>query len=357
MRVGVAIPSYRGASLIEATLRSLLTQTHADWLCVVVNDGDEDGTAEVVRHLGDPRIRYVCDGNRRGQLRNFNRAILEVLGERPDIVRLLSADDVLYPDNLADVIRVFERNPRVGLVSSHFDGIDADGRLVFTVAMQGRPDVVMTGSDYLVKGVAVGNTIGGPSSVALRAEVVETGCLFDPSIDFCGDSDLWHRIAAHWDVAWVGGRAGFQYRFHDASVTGRDKHEVGRFVDKIQAVRRVAATVPLLGARWWLYQYTIGWLHAINVQVIVAMASKRRWNGVQAGLRGSLREGLLFYVPLWLPRIVWQAVRQLLGLPPTRRTFFRTLHERLQPPRTPVPSTPAQGTEVRQDTLAPTSQL
>jgi glycosyltransferase involved in cell wall biosynthesis len=126
MRVGIAIPSYRGASLIEATLRSVVDQSHQDWRCVVVNDGDEDGTAEVIRRLGDPRIRYVCDSRRRGQLRNFNKAMLETLREDPQVIRLLSADDILYPSNLADIVRVFERYPNVGLVSSHFDGIDAE---------------------------------------------------------------------------------------------------------------------------------------------------------------------------------------------------------------------------------------
>jgi hypothetical protein len=253
------------------------------------------------------------------------------------VIRLLSADDILYPHNLTDIIRVFERYPAVGLVSSHFDGIDGTGRLLFRVDMTDRDDLVMSGREYLLKGVAVGNTIGGPSSVALRSEVLETGGLFDPAIDFAGDSDLWHRVAAHWDVAWVGHRAGLKYRLHEDSVTARGTYGPGRFVDKIQAVRRVAATEPLLGGRWWVHQYTIGWLHAINVQVILAMAVRRRWDGVRTGLRGSLREGLPLYAPLWVPRVMWQAIRQVLGKSPTRRTLLRSLHERLQPPRTPVP--------------------
>ena len=336
MRVGVAIPSYQGKRYIRYTLESLIAQTHADWYCVVVNDGDEDGTADIVHGLTDARIRYSADGIRRGQLRAFNRAILEVLRHDADIVRLLSADDVLYAHDFADSVRVFSEHPNVGLVATHFDGIDGEGRVVFRVNMAGRRDRVMAGREYLLKGVAVGNTIGGPSSVAIRRSALESAGLFDTRLDYAGDSDLWHRVAAGWDVAWVGARAGFQYRFHSSSVTARDQYSPGKFADSIQVVRRVAATEPIFGRRWWIHQYTIGRLHAINLQVMVGMARRGHWQGVQAGLRASLREGLLVYAPFWLPRLPYQLLRGLLGLPVSRRLLLRRVHESLQPPRVPI---------------------
>ena len=347
MKVGIAIPSYLGSGLVAPTLRSLLTQTHEDWSCVVVNDGVEDGTRDVVAGLRDSRIRYVCDGARRGQFGNFNRSILEVLKDDPDVVRLLCGDDVLYPHDLADIVDLLSRHPRVGLVAAHYDGIDEAGRLVFRVDMAGRSEIVMSGRDYLVKGVAVGNTIGGPSSVALRRTAIESAGLFDTRVDHSGESDLWHRVAARWDVAWIGHRPGFQYRFHDGSITGRGKFSVAKFTDPIQVVRRVASTETLLGPRWWVHQYTIGRLHSINLQLIAAMIRRRRWDGVIAGLRGSWREGVLLYAPFWLLRLPWIALRLALGRNPARRLLWRRVHERLQPPRVPVnrgsesPPTPA----------------
>ena len=335
-RFGVAIPSYLGRDFIESTLRSVVAQTHPDWICVVVNDGPEDGTGAVVRRIGDPRIQYVCDGKRRGQFGNFNRAILEVLRHDVDLVRLLCADDVLYPHNLADMLRLFTDHPRVGLVATHFDGIDAHERFLFHVDMSRFGDRVMRGREYLVKGVAVGNTIGGPSSVAIRREALETAGLFDTRVNHSGESDLWHRVAAHWDVAWVGHRSGICYRLHDASITGRGKHSVARFTDPIQLVRRVACTEPLFGPRWWVHQYTIGRLHSINLQLIAALAARRRWDGVRAGLIACLREGLIFYAPFWIPRLPYQIVCIAMGKRVSRRLLWRRVHESLQPPRIPA---------------------
>jgi glycosyltransferase involved in cell wall biosynthesis len=336
MRVGVAIPSYQAARYIGDTLRSLTAQSHTDWFCVVVNDGEDDGTSTVVQSINDPRIRYVHDGIHRGQLRAFNRAIILALAREPDVVRLLSADDVLYPHDLAEMVRVLREHPTVGLVATYFDTIDQDGRLVFRVDMRGRGDRIMRGREYLVKGVAVGNTIGGPSSVAIRREAFVSAGLFDTRLDYNGDSDLWHRVAAAWDVAWIGPRVGLQYRVHTGSVTSRDQFAPGKFSDTIQIVRRVAATEVLFGPRWWVHQYTIGRLHAINLQVIVGMARKGHWHGVRTGLRASLREGVLFYSPFWIPRIPYQIVRRLLGLPVSRRLLWRKVHESLQPHFIPV---------------------
>ena len=336
MRIGIAIPSYRGKHYIGETLRSLITQTHRDWFCVVVNDGVEDGTGDVIRGLGDVRIRYVADGQRRGQFANFNRAIFEVLKDDPDVIRLLCSDDVLYSTNLEDVVRVFAAHPAVGLVASHFDGIDEAGRLLFRADMAERDDLVMAGREYLLKGLSVGNTIGGPSSVAIRREALETAGVFDTRVNHSGEADLWHRVARQWDMAWVGRRAGLQYRIHSASITERERHNVARYTDQIQLVRRVASTETLFGARWWVHQYTIGRLLAINVQLMGAFALRREWHGFAAALRGSLREGLIVYAPLWVPRIPYQIFQRLRGQSPSRRLLWRAVHERLQPRRIPV---------------------
>jgi glycosyltransferase involved in cell wall biosynthesis len=318
-RVGVAVPAYRNAEFVGRALESLLAQSHDDWYAVVVNDGAEDGTREAVEAVRDARIRYVCDGRHLGQFANFNRAILEVLRGDGDIVRLLCADDELYPWDLADMLRVFGANPRVGLVATYFDGIDGQGRLIFRADMTGFHDRVMPGREYLLRGLAVGNTIGGPSSVALRRAAIETAGLFDTRVNHSGESDLWHRVAAGWDVAWVGERPGLRSRFHESSITGRGKHSVAKFRDPIQLVRRVASTETLFGARWWVHQYTIGRLHGINLQLVLLMAVRRQWDGVRAGLSGAWREGALWYLPFWLPRLPYQLVRLALGMPATRR--------------------------------------
>ena len=58
--VSVITPLYNSASFISGTLDSLLAQTCADWESILVDDGSEDDTAEVVRpYLKDARFRSI----------------------------------------------------------------------------------------------------------------------------------------------------------------------------------------------------------------------------------------------------------------------------------------------------------
>jgi len=47
--VSVIIPAYNRASLILETLDSVAKQSYQNWECIVVDDGSDDNTFEVVR--------------------------------------------------------------------------------------------------------------------------------------------------------------------------------------------------------------------------------------------------------------------------------------------------------------------
>lgn len=152
MRIAVANPSYLGAAIIGPTLRSVACQTYREWTCVVVNDGAEDGTRDVVASSADERFRYVSDGRHRGQfaistVRSWRRwrAIRASSGCSAPMTSCSQHD-------LEDIVRVFGANPSVGLVATDYGVIDQSGELLFRVDMRGRDDLVMSGREYLLKG-------------------------------------------------------------------------------------------------------------------------------------------------------------------------------------------------------------
>ena len=71
--VFVAVPVWRGETLVEETLRSLQAQTWAAWRAVISVDGGDAASAERCRpFLGDPRITMVVQPERLGWAVNLN---------------------------------------------------------------------------------------------------------------------------------------------------------------------------------------------------------------------------------------------------------------------------------------------
>ena len=59
MKVSIIIPTFNRAHLIGDTLDSFLKQSYRNWEILVIDDGSDDGTEEVVSKYKDDRIRLI----------------------------------------------------------------------------------------------------------------------------------------------------------------------------------------------------------------------------------------------------------------------------------------------------------
>ena len=91
------LASYNGAPYIEAQLRSLLAGMGASDEIVVSDDASTDDTLEVVRSVGDARIRVLPFSERVGYQQNFERAIREARGR---YVFFSDQDDVCLTERI-----------------------------------------------------------------------------------------------------------------------------------------------------------------------------------------------------------------------------------------------------------------
>ena len=99
-QVAVIIPAWNAENYLEATLRSVLNQSHRALRVLVVNDGSTDGTEGILARLReeDPRLDYLTVPNG-GPAAARNRA-LQQLPAGTEYVMFLDADDLLLPDAL-----------------------------------------------------------------------------------------------------------------------------------------------------------------------------------------------------------------------------------------------------------------
>ncbi len=112
--VSIIIPLYNKAPYIAETLDSVLAQTHADWECLVVDNGSTDGSEKVVAEFGDPRIKSLSHTATQGPSAARNEGLRQATGEW---VLFLDADDLIEPEHLATLLRVAGENPEATLIA------------------------------------------------------------------------------------------------------------------------------------------------------------------------------------------------------------------------------------------------
>jgi glycosyltransferase involved in cell wall biosynthesis len=102
---------------LPRTLRSVMRQTHTDWECVVVDDGSQDATPELLQQAAraDPRIRVVVQAAD-GVVAARNRGLAEC---RAPMVALLDADDLMHPRRLELQLAALAAAPQLDGVGSH----------------------------------------------------------------------------------------------------------------------------------------------------------------------------------------------------------------------------------------------
>lgn len=111
--VSVGVPVFNGERFLERALRSLLTQTLADFELIISDNASTDGTREICERLEeeDSRVRYIRQRENIGAPKNWNFVVHEATGE---FFKWSSANDFCAPCMLARCVEELRADP--GLV-------------------------------------------------------------------------------------------------------------------------------------------------------------------------------------------------------------------------------------------------
>src|SRR5205814_3815899 len=114
--VSIIVPSYNEEFVIEATIRSLLNSDYDNFEIIVVDDGSQDRTSEVVREQfgNEPLVRLFTEPNA-GKAAALNLGLRQSKGE---IVVALDADTQFPASTIRALARRFV-NPKMGAVAGN----------------------------------------------------------------------------------------------------------------------------------------------------------------------------------------------------------------------------------------------
>jgi hypothetical protein len=220
--VSIIVPLHESASTIDATLRSVRTQSLAAWEAVVVNDGSTDGGDAIAqRHAAeDDRIRVLHQQNL-GLSRARNAGIDAARGT---CLHFLDADDLLEPEGLSALLAAATETGASAGRARYIDDASVDIGWV--------PDVPpgYRTLDHLREG----------NCICVPAQLIHRDVLgsdrFDEDLSAAADYGLWARLACR-GVTWKSIETVVcAYRLRMASMSRehvRMMHEIAIVLDRL----------------------------------------------------------------------------------------------------------------------------
>lgn len=177
--VSVILPTRNRVAFLEEALGSVLSQTHQNLECLVVDGGSTDGTQAYLDTVGDERVQVIRHEQPRGVSAARNAGLEATSGE---YVVFLDDDDLLYDHAIETLLETLRgQSPNCAGVYSACRVEEQSGDS-YTL-----PVTAGVTESYLGTNIA-------PSGTLLRANVIEEIGGFDEAFPACEDADFFVRV-------------------------------------------------------------------------------------------------------------------------------------------------------------------
>ncbi len=260
--VSVIIPCYNYGPYLKSALEGLLRQSFQDFEVRVVNDGSTDDTERIAAAFTERfggRLHYVYQSNR-GVSAARNRALKDAAGR---YVLFLDADDVLDGAALGTFAAYLDAHPEYGMVYSNTEYFDSEsGRTLGLNHGKGPLEKTPHTGLCADKLFTEGNFIPTMSSM-FRREVFDKVGVFDETIRYGEDYELWMRITSFFQAGYIDRvlcrvrRHGSNMTFHGARMARYHIRIVKRIL-RFSPLLREKLTKAQINDKWYEVYYALG---------------------------------------------------------------------------------------------------
>lgn len=112
--VSVILCVFNGAKFVDSAIESIIKQTYQNWELIVINDGSNDSTSEVLKKYKQSKIRIFHQKNV-GLTKSLNIGVSYAKG---DLIARQDADDYSLPDRFKKQVEIFNNNEKIVLVGT-----------------------------------------------------------------------------------------------------------------------------------------------------------------------------------------------------------------------------------------------
>lgn len=109
--VSVVMSVYNGGPFLTEAIGSILSQSYADFECIIIDDGSTDDSAGIIASHRDRRFRMITHAENAGLAARLNEGVAAASGR---YVARMDADDISLPDRFARQVEFMQAHPHVG---------------------------------------------------------------------------------------------------------------------------------------------------------------------------------------------------------------------------------------------------
>ena len=315
--VTVVVASYNHAEFLMQRMESLIAQTYQDLEILVIDDCSTDNSIEVLRgYQSHPKVNLVVREKNGGWVTVSNQGLEMATGE---FVIFANCDDDCDPRMIQRLVDAMKDNPTAGiafcrslLVDEH-DKLLGDDFIVREPSFRARcaTDILLTRAEmgrFLLHSCVIPNL----SAALIRRKCFASVGNLSSSYRVCCDWDLFFRIVARYDVAYVAEPLN-RFRQHKSTICSTTKDRVV-YEEYFRLLLGQISVLDLTPIERWRFR-----MHVMSLWSVHLLSPS--WSGI-ANFPYHL--GRVFRldplaVPLLVPSLVLRVMNVLAKLP--RRIF------------------------------------
>jgi GT2 family glycosyltransferase len=208
--VSVVMPVYNDYGYLAEAIESMLTQTFTDFELVIVDDGSDAQTHDLLQSYAtrDRRMKIIRNETNHGVSYSANVGCRAAAGT---YIARMDADDISLPDRLARQVAYFEAHPTAAIIGTDFDIIDDTGSVV-------RGSWQLSWSAEETTWLLCFGCCLCHSSTMARASLLRQAGYYDERLSAAEDFDLYTRLISRAEVLNIPEKL-HRYRVHGTSVT------------------------------------------------------------------------------------------------------------------------------------------
>ena len=206
--ISILMPVYNGNKYLKEAINSIINQTFTNFELIIINDGSDDNSLDILKSYSDPRIIIINNEINKGLIASLNIGLKKC---RAKYTARMDQDDISLPDRLQIQYDFMEKNPRIDLVGSWTECIDKDGK---TLKISRNPE-----NPWVIRYELIFCNVMFHSSIFFRTDTINKNGGYSEQYVHSEDYEMYSRPGKELRCSNIQ-RPLFKLRIHGESITG-----------------------------------------------------------------------------------------------------------------------------------------